>query len=206
MTSDAGSQPDVTPARRQCTRDSDAMGGGSVSGSGSRASNASNALHGGISRQSVFRGPAMGGSFRRKDQSTYMRSGSINRMSLTPKHVEFPYNVASQGSKWTNPKAQRPVNRRNYVSPDFWVQSVENNETSRTASYLDYGLTNAYHQFWKAECRREELQAVRSSGYLLGPAANAKAKQRALIERLTKTKSMPDVSQSDVKVEPVWKP
>mmetsp|Transcript_37041 Transcript_37041/g.74782 ORF Transcript_37041/g.74782 Transcript_37041/m.74782 type:complete len:203 (-) Transcript_37041:115-723(-) len=98
------------------------------------------------------------GSRQVRQQAQYMRSSSHNPYVDSPKHCEFPISVASATPKgaWAPQSTGRPVNRRGYISPSFWVEQVESGRASRTTTYLDYGLTNGFHKFWKDECEKEE--------------------------------------------------
>lgn len=102
-----------------------------------------------------------------REQRHYMRSSSHNPRVEEPRLCEFPINVAHLSPKgsWAPQSKVRPVNRRGYFSPSFWVEQVENGEASKTATYLDYGLTHGFHQFWKDECEKEDRRPAGPSKY-----------------------------------------
>jgi len=49
----------------------------------------------------------------------------------------------------------RPVNKRNYWSPAFWVQGVELGEKGPRATYLDYTFGTDYNEIMKRDIQRE---------------------------------------------------
>lgn len=117
--------------------------------------------------------PPVNGRSPPKEHRQYMRSASDNPWAKSPALSEHPADVVRKGGQFacakgaSDPSAtgpHRPVNRRGYFSPSFWVREVEEGETSRTATYIDYGLSNGFHKFWQDECHKEEWR--RSGGGL----------------------------------------
>lgn len=97
----------------------------------------------------------MASTLRDREPRHYMRTSSRNPQVVSPFLCEHPIGVARAAPQWAPLTGQRPVNKRNYFSPSFWVESVEKGEHSRTASYLDYTIAQDFHQFWKTECDKE---------------------------------------------------
>ena len=85
------------------------------------------------------------------------------------------------------PPRARPVNQRNYVSPHFWIQHVNDNNDDTHITYLDYAVGYQYGNFLKWMIQKEEantaaldrlrarknmkaqLRAKRDSDYLSAP-------------------------------------
>lgn len=83
----------------------------------------------------------------------YMRSGSGNPQARLPSLCEFPSALCRTTENWSpEPRGgQRPVNRRNYTSPAFWIEELES-RGKKGVSYTDYHLTQQNHDFWKTHC------------------------------------------------------
>mmetsp|Transcript_78197 Transcript_78197/g.205216 ORF Transcript_78197/g.205216 Transcript_78197/m.205216 type:complete len:212 (-) Transcript_78197:114-749(-) len=95
---------------------------------------------------------------------SFMRSCSGNPFVDSPRLCEHPCEVARASPKYAwgakPPLLERPVNKRNYVTPAFWVKSVERGDMSATTTYLDYPLTTGFTKFWQAECDKEMLAQI----------------------------------------------
>lgn len=96
----------------------------------------------------------------------YMRSSSDNPLFKTPKLCEHPICAvaAAPAQGWASRSAgalgqqhKRPVNRRDYYSPAYWVRDLEEGKYSQKASLLDFNLSY-FHTWWKDECEKEHAR------------------------------------------------
>eukprot|EP00401_Gymnodinium_catenatum_P018341 CAMPEP_0117513790 /NCGR_PEP_ID=MMETSP0784-20121206/29737_1 /TAXON_ID=39447 /ORGANISM="" /LENGTH=284 /DNA_ID=CAMNT_0005309569 /DNA_START=62 /DNA_END=917 /DNA_ORIENTATION=+ len=91
-------------------------------------------------------------------QATYMRSSARNPWVASPAHWGHPINVA----RLTGPKktwdsaAMRPINKRNYCTPSFWVKGIEEQVATLGTTYIDYCFTDH-----ASRVRHETLQKER---------------------------------------------
>uniref|UniRef100_A0A6U9EEZ0 Uncharacterized protein n=1 Tax=Zooxanthella nutricula TaxID=1333877 RepID=A0A6U9EEZ0_9DINO len=98
------------------------------------------------------------GRKQHEHQVKYMRSSSRNPWVASPALCEFPASVARHADKWdqAHPALTRPVNKRSYYSPSFWVKTVEDGNAARSATYLDYQFTADYSAIWRERLKKEE--------------------------------------------------
>mmetsp|Transcript_23132 Transcript_23132/g.48121 ORF Transcript_23132/g.48121 Transcript_23132/m.48121 type:complete len:201 (-) Transcript_23132:132-734(-) len=160
-----------------------------------------------------------------REQKTYMRSSSNNPLVESPSFCEFPSSVASSAPKgaWAPNSAGRPINRRGYFSPSFWVEQVEKGGTSKTSTYLDYGLTNGFHKFWKDECEKEQRfagppRSRKTAPVSRGPQGERRCREssssprptplvgRMSLARLTQSRSTPAFWPAGRSPVITWKP
>lgn len=93
------------------------------------------------------------------DQRHYQRSSCNNPFVSQPEHWEHPIGVATRTTPktaWAPLGKPRPVNKRNYWTPSFWVQKVEKGETNASCTYLDYSFTDDFNKVWKEELKKEK--------------------------------------------------
>jgi len=93
-----------------------------------------------------------------RDQRHYQRSSCNNPFVSSPQYWEHPIGVATRTLPKTafSPLAKpRPVNKRNYWSPSFWVQTVEHGDAPDSCTYLDYAFTDDFNRVWKDALKKE---------------------------------------------------
>lgn len=91
-------------------------------------------------------------------QFHYMRSSSLNPQVRTPVRCDFPAQVVRSTSYFDGndpSSAGRPINRRLYVSPSWWIAELET-DGKKGVCYTDYALCQGFHDFWKRSVKMEE--------------------------------------------------
>eukprot|EP00928_Gymnodinium_smaydae_P100371 TRINITY_DN9828_c0_g1_i1.p1 TRINITY_DN9828_c0_g1~~TRINITY_DN9828_c0_g1_i1.p1 ORF type:complete len:195 (-),score=12.42 TRINITY_DN9828_c0_g1_i1:105-689(-) len=103
-----------------------------------------------------------------KPQKAYMRSASQHNPHLrSPRFSENPVSTVTAVGVELADRA-RPLNRRTYFSPSFWIERVEKGDASRTAAYADYHLTNGFHELWQEYCEKEYHDQAAARNALAG--------------------------------------
>mmetsp|Transcript_27121 Transcript_27121/g.51024 ORF Transcript_27121/g.51024 Transcript_27121/m.51024 type:complete len:214 (+) Transcript_27121:61-702(+) len=87
----------------------------------------------------------------------YMSSSCRNPYASAPHRWDAPHNVAQSTVRHENgfTSKKRPVNKRNYVSPNHWVQTVERGDTNQNTTYLDYAFTDEFARIWREAIKKE---------------------------------------------------
>jgi hypothetical protein len=85
----------------------------------------------------------------------YQRSGSNNPRVATPLCSENPIQTMAYLEQFDPLVYQRPINKRTYWCPSFWVEEVEKS-SGKKGTYLDYTLSQGFHDFWIDMSNREK--------------------------------------------------
>merc|ERR1712217_650992 len=99
----------------------------------------------------------------------YQRSSCHNPFVASPQYWEHPIGVATRTTPktaWAPLGKPRPVNKRNYWSPSFWVQQVEKGEAPSCCTYLDYAFTDDFNQVQKEVIKKEQFHQQNAKGRL----------------------------------------
>merc|ERR1719231_260784 len=85
----------------------------------------------------------------------YQRSACNNPRVATPKCSENPIQTMGKLEQFDPLVYQRPLNKRTYWCPSFWVEEVERSK-GKKGTYLDYTLGSNFQEFWTDMCKREQ--------------------------------------------------
>jgi hypothetical protein len=85
----------------------------------------------------------------------YQRSACNNPRVATPKCSENPIQTMGKLEQFDPLVYQRPINKRTYWCPSFWVEEVERSGGNK-GTYLDYTLSQGFHDFWIDMSNREK--------------------------------------------------
>lgn len=85
----------------------------------------------------------------------YQRSCSTNPRVGTPACSEHPKCTVGALKQFDPLHFQRPINKRCYWCPSFWVEECER-EKGKKGTYLDWTVGEGFNQFWKEMLNTEE--------------------------------------------------